>query len=94
MTDAVLETDLPEDVVRLIDRTLYEEDGQFPVERGYIWTACASVENGNPLYWDEGVAGTVTSLAAMAQSLNMPIDIIPCPTLRDPDRRTDPRQAR
>jgi len=30
----------------------YEETGEFPVERGYIWTTCASVENGNPLYWD------------------------------------------
>ena len=31
----------------------YEETGEFPVERGYIWTTCASVENGNPLFWDD-----------------------------------------
>ena len=34
----------------------YEEAGEFPVERGYIWTTCASVENGNPLFWDDDVA--------------------------------------
>ena len=30
--------------------------GEFPVERGYVWTSCASVENGNPLFWDDEVA--------------------------------------
>jgi acyl dehydratase len=38
----------------------YEEEGEFPVERGYIWTSCASVENGNPLFWDDDVAEAVT----------------------------------
>jgi acyl dehydratase len=38
----------------------YEEVGDFPVERGYIWTSCASVENGNPLYWDDAVAAELT----------------------------------
>lgn len=38
----------------------YEETGEFPVERGYIWTTCASVENGNPLYWDDSVADALT----------------------------------
>ena len=38
----------------------YEETGEFPVERGYIWTTCASVENGNPLYWDDDVADEIT----------------------------------
>ncbi|HEY3843926.1 MAG TPA: MaoC family dehydratase N-terminal domain-containing protein [Acidimicrobiales bacterium] len=38
----------------------YPEVGEFPVERGYIWTTCASVENGNPLYWDEEVAQALT----------------------------------
>ena len=27
---------------------------------GYIWTTCASVENGNPLFWDDEVAGPLT----------------------------------
>jgi uncharacterized protein len=38
----------------------YEETGEFPVERGYIWTSCASVENGNPLFWDDAVAEEIT----------------------------------
>ncbi len=40
------------DIERLIDVPLYEEEGEFPVEQGYVWTSCASVENGNPLFWD------------------------------------------
>jgi uncharacterized protein len=55
-----LTDELPDDVIKLIDQTMYEETGDFPVEQGYIWTSCSSVENGNPLYWDEGVAGTIT----------------------------------
>ena len=38
----------------------YETTGEFPVERGYIWTSCASVENGNPLFWDDAVADELT----------------------------------
>jgi acyl dehydratase len=38
----------------------YPEVGEFPVERGYIWTSCASVENGNPLFWDDEVARDLT----------------------------------
>jgi len=44
----------------LIGVAQYEEVGEFPVERGYIWTSCSSVENGNPLYWDDAVAEEVT----------------------------------
>ncbi|MHB8219918.1 MAG: FAS1-like dehydratase domain-containing protein [Acidimicrobiales bacterium] len=38
----------------------YPSLGGFPVERGYIWTSCASVENGNPLFWDDDVAAELT----------------------------------
>ncbi|MHB8439661.1 MAG: FAS1-like dehydratase domain-containing protein [Acidimicrobiales bacterium] len=48
------------DVGALIDVAQYEERGEFPVERGYIWTSCASVENGNPLFWDDDVAQALT----------------------------------
>lgn len=51
---------LPADVENLIGATQYEEQGEFPVERGYIWTACSSVENGNPLFWDDDVAAEIT----------------------------------
>ena len=53
-------SDLPNDVAEMIGRTQYEEAGEFPVERGYVWTSCSSVENGNPLFWDDDVASDVT----------------------------------
>ena len=52
--------DLPAEVTALIDQVRYEETADFPVERGYLWTSCASVENGNPLFWDDEVAADVT----------------------------------
>jgi hypothetical protein len=51
---------VPDDVLALIDVVQYEETADFPVERGYIWTTCSSVENGNPLFWDDAVAEEVT----------------------------------
>jgi hypothetical protein len=53
-------SDLPEQVQDWIGKIQYEEDGEFPVEQGYIATSCSSVENGNPLYWDEAVANELT----------------------------------
>jgi acyl dehydratase len=53
-------TALPADVAALIGEVQYEQEGEFPVEQGYIWTACASVENGNPLFWDDKVAAELT----------------------------------
>lgn len=53
-------SDLPPNVEKLIDQVQYEEAGEFPVERGYIYTTCSSVENGNPLFWDDAVADAVT----------------------------------
>ena len=51
---------LTEDVWALMGVPQYEETAEFPVERGYVWTMCASVENANPLYWDDAVADEVT----------------------------------
>ncbi len=48
------------DVTTWIGETRYPETADFPVERGYIWTSCASVENGNPLFWDDAVADDLT----------------------------------
>ena len=53
-------TDLPDDVAALIGQVQYEEEGEFPVEQGYVSTSCASVENGNPLFWDDDVASELT----------------------------------
>ncbi len=41
---------------KLIGVAQYRQQGEFDVERGYIWTTLASVENGNPLYWDNELA--------------------------------------
>jgi acyl dehydratase len=51
---------LPADVADTIGRSQYEETGEFPVEQGYVWTTCSSVENGNPLFWDDDVAADIT----------------------------------
>ncbi|HEV7524281.1 MAG TPA: MaoC family dehydratase N-terminal domain-containing protein [Acidimicrobiia bacterium] len=53
--------DLPPEVEKLIDEVQYEEAGEFPVERGYVYTTCSSVENGNPLFWDDAVADEITN---------------------------------
>ena len=53
-------TTLPADIEALLGVDQYEETGEFAVERGYIWTSCASVENGNPLFWDDAVADELT----------------------------------
>ena len=53
--------DLPADVVATIGQVQYPEESEFPVERGYIWTSCSSVENGNPLFWDDAVAEDLTA---------------------------------
>jgi acyl dehydratase len=54
------ETALPDDVAASIGRVQYEGTGGFPVERGYIWSTCSAVENANPLFWDDGVAASLT----------------------------------
>jgi hypothetical protein len=56
----VTAADPVEEMRALIGVPQYEETGDFPVERGYIWTTCASVENGNPLFWDEETARRIT----------------------------------
>jgi acyl dehydratase len=52
--------EVPQDIADLVDQVQYEEAGEFPVERGYIWTSASSVENGNPLFWDDEVAEDIT----------------------------------
>ena len=52
--------EVPAEVQDWIGKERYQEEGEFPVERGYIWTTCSSVEMGNPIYWDEKVAEEIT----------------------------------
>lgn len=53
-------SELPTEVQSWIGQVRYEEEGEFDVEQGYIFTSCASVQNGNPIFWDEKVAQEVT----------------------------------
>jgi acyl dehydratase len=53
-------TTLPEEIEALVGQPQYEETAEFPVEQGYVWTSCASVENRNPLFWDAAVADELT----------------------------------
>src|SRR5580658_5145363 len=52
--------DVLDQALELVGHEQYPEVGEFPVERGYVWTSCASVENGNPLFWDDEVAQALT----------------------------------
>ncbi|HEY3143050.1 MAG TPA: MaoC family dehydratase N-terminal domain-containing protein [Acidimicrobiales bacterium] len=52
--------DIPADVSGWIGQERHGQTANFPVEQGYIWTSCASVENGNPLFWDDKVAAELT----------------------------------
>ncbi len=51
---------LPSEVQSWIGKIQYEEETEFPAERGYMYTSCSSVENGNPLFWDDAVAEELT----------------------------------
>ena len=53
-------SDVPAEVQGWIGQKRYEEQGEFDVERGYIFTSCASVENGNPIFWNDKAANEVT----------------------------------
>jgi len=53
-------SDLPEEVRGWIGQKRYEEEGEFDVERGYVFNTCAATENGNPLFWDEKAARELT----------------------------------
>ncbi len=52
--------DLPAEVETWLGVERYVEKTSFPIEMGYVYTSCASVENGNPLLWDEDVARELT----------------------------------
>jgi acyl dehydratase len=56
----VTDTALPETVASVIGVLQYEEQADFPVERGYFWNYCSAAENGNPLFWDDDVAERLT----------------------------------
>ena len=53
-------SDLPDDLVAMIDVPQYPVTADFPVERGYAWNTLAATENANPLYWDADTADSLT----------------------------------
>jgi len=53
-------SELPAEVKSWIGQARYEEESEFDVERGSIYTGCASVENGNPLFWDDEAAKEIS----------------------------------
>lgn len=53
-------SELPAEIRGWIGENRYEVEGEFDVERGYVFTSCASVENGNPIFWDEKAANEIT----------------------------------
>ncbi len=53
-------SEIPAEVSSWIGQVRYEEETEIVVERGYIYTTCASVKNGNPIYWDDKVAQEIT----------------------------------
>ena len=53
-------SELPVEVESWIGERKYEEWGEFDVERGYIFSSCSSVQNANPIFWDEKVAHEIT----------------------------------
>ena len=53
-------SDLPAEVESWIGENRYEQEGEFDVEQGYVFTSCSSVENGNPIFWDEKAANEIT----------------------------------
>ena len=53
-------SELSAEIQSWIGQYRYEEESEFDVELGYVQTSCASVENGNPLFWDEKLAQDLT----------------------------------
>ena len=54
------EQSVPADVAELIGRPQYPVTAAFEAELGYGWTTLSATENGNPLYWNAGVAEMLT----------------------------------
>ncbi len=52
--------EIPSEDRSWIGQVRYEEETEFDVERGFVATTCASVENGNPLFWDDQLAEKLT----------------------------------
>lgn len=52
--------DVPESVVDMVGKPMYEQTATFPVERSYGYNTLAATQNANPLFWDDDVAAALT----------------------------------
>ncbi|MCE2392269.1 MAG: MaoC family dehydratase N-terminal domain-containing protein [Proteobacteria bacterium] len=52
--------ELPPEIAARVGQVWYTEETTFEIQSGHIQTSCASVENGNPIYWDEKAAERIT----------------------------------
>ena len=52
--------EIPDVVQSWIGKRRHQQEAEFDTERGFVLSACSSVENGNPLYWDEKTAQSTT----------------------------------
>ncbi len=53
-------SELPDEVRSWIGKTLVEDEAEIDVERGTIANSCSSVQNGNPLFWNDEAAEAIT----------------------------------
>ncbi len=60
LTDPADQADLPDAVASLIGRRRQVNETLFAAERGQGIASCASVQNGNPLFWDDEIADELT----------------------------------
>jgi acyl dehydratase len=52
--------EIPDVVQSWIGKKRHEEVSEFDAERGFVLSGCSSVENANPIYWDEDAAKSIT----------------------------------
>ncbi|MGZ4785181.1 MAG: FAS1-like dehydratase domain-containing protein [Acidimicrobiales bacterium] len=60
LTDPADQGDLPDEVAALIGVRRHVQEASFAAEQGHGIASCASVQNGNPLFWDDDVADELT----------------------------------
>lgn len=60
LTEPADRADLPDEVASLIGVRRHVRESRFAAEKGHGIASCASVQNGNPLFWDDDVADRLT----------------------------------
>ena len=64
-------SELPEIVQSWIGKRRHEEEGEIDVERGFVLAGCSSVENSNPIYWEEDAANDITNGCVAAKPFSI-----------------------